>query len=78
VSKYSRQIDDARGLIDRRGLDGRDLVLAERLAHDIETACERGVAEQPLRSIGRFAFDRPDQRFLRIGKFNLRLGERCG
>jgi hypothetical protein len=44
--------------------------------HDLETARERGVAEQPLRRVGRFAFDRPDQGFLRIGEFNLGLGER--
>ena len=63
VSQHRRQIDDAGGLIERGGLDGRDLMLAERLAHDIEPACERGIAEQPLRRVGRFGFDRPDQGF---------------
>jgi hypothetical protein len=51
VSQNRGQIDDAGGLIDRRGLDGRDLMLAERLAHDLKTARERGIPEQSLRRI---------------------------
>ena len=30
------QVDHAGGLVDRGGLDGRDLMLPERLAHDFE------------------------------------------
>ena len=37
------QIDHANGLVDGRGL--RDLVLPQRLAHDVEPATERRIAE---------------------------------
>jgi hypothetical protein len=38
------QIQDARGEIDSRGLHHRDLLLAQRLANDLETARERCIS----------------------------------
>jgi len=37
------QIDQAAGRVDGRGLHDCDLVLAERLAHNVEAARERGI-----------------------------------
>ena len=70
------QVDDACGLIDRRGLDSCDLMLAQGLAHDLKAAGERGIAEQPLRRMSVLGFDRTDQRLFRILKFDLCLGQR--
>ena len=38
MGQKRRQIDEARGLIHRRRLDGGDLMLAQRLADNVETA----------------------------------------
>jgi hypothetical protein len=43
VGEYGGEVDDARGAVDCRRLDGRDLVAAEGLAHDIKTAEKRRV-----------------------------------
>ena len=48
MGEHGGQTDDAGRLIDRRGLHRCDLMLAERLAHDIEAVGERGIAEAPL------------------------------
>ena len=45
MRQHGRQIDDARGLIDRGGLHRRDLMLAQGLAHDVEAARQRRIAE---------------------------------
>ena len=47
--------ESARRLVDRRGLDRGDLVLAEALADDIKSAGQRGIAERPVRSRGETA-----------------------
>ena len=72
------EADEPRLLVDRRRLNGRDLVPAERLAHDVEAARERRVAKGliVLARIGRA--NGGDQRLLRIGELGLRLGERGG
>jgi hypothetical protein len=36
MGEHRGQIDDARSLIDSRGLHGCDLMLTERLKHDVE------------------------------------------
>ena len=54
MRQYSRQINDARNLINRRGLYGSDLMLAKGLARDIESTLQRGIAKRlfsPARSI---------------------------
>jgi hypothetical protein len=38
VSERRRQADQTRFFVDRGGLHRRDLVAAERLAHDVEAA----------------------------------------
>ena len=48
VGQQRGQLDLALGLVDRGGLDGGDLVLAEALAHDVEPAGERSIAKRPL------------------------------
>ena len=62
---------DARG-----GLHGGDFVLAERLADDVEPAGERGITERPIGLSREPGPDGGGERFLRIGQFALRLGER--
>ena len=66
-----REIDDAGGLVDRGGLHGRDLMLAEGLAYDLETTRQRGIAERALVLPRAIWPDRCDQRFLRIDQFRL-------
>jgi hypothetical protein len=50
VRQHGREIDDAGGLVDRRGLHRRDFVLAQGLAHDVKPARQRGIPEG---SVGR-------------------------
>ena len=45
MCQKGRQIDEAGSLVHRRGLDGGNLMLAERLTYDIETAGQRGITE---------------------------------
>ena len=46
MRQHGGQVDDARALVDRGGLHGGDLMLAQGLAHDVETARQRGIAER--------------------------------
>ncbi len=72
------ELDLAAGLVDRGGLDGGDLVLAEALAHDVEPAGERGIAKRPLALARERRADDGAQGFLRVGELALRLGQRGG
>ena len=63
-------------LIDRRGLDRGNLMLAQGLAHDVEAARQRRIAERPFGGSGAIGPDGRHQRFLRIDKFPLRFGQR--
>ena len=40
------EADEPSLLVDRGGLDGRDLMAAERLAHNVEAARERRIAKR--------------------------------
>jgi hypothetical protein len=66
------------GWVNRGGLDGRDFVLAQALAHDIKPAGERGITECPVR----FAWERRsnggDQGFFGVAELALRLCKRRG
>ena len=62
--------------IDRGGLHGRDLVLAKALAHDLQPARERGIAERAALLARERRADGRGQRLLRVGELALRLGER--
>src|ERR1700690_3577514 len=67
------EADEPRLLVDRRRLNGRDLVAPERLAYDVEAARECGIAKGLILIVRvRGANDR-NQRLLRIGEFRLRL-----
>ena len=46
MRQHGREIDDAGGLIDRRGLYCGDLMLAQGLAHDIEPTRERSIPKR--------------------------------
>ena len=50
MGQHRGETDEAGGLVDRGGLDGRDLMLAQGLAHDVEPARQRGIAKGLFRS----------------------------
>ena len=62
-------------VVDCGGLHGGDLVLAQRLAHDVEAAGERRIAEAALPLPCPSGPDRSGQRLFRIDQFGLRLGQ---
>ena len=47
MRQHGRQIDDACAVVDRRGLHGGDLMLAQGLAHDVEPARQWRIAKRP-------------------------------
>jgi hypothetical protein len=63
------KFDDAGSLVDRRGLHGRDLML---LAHDVEPARQRGIAERPFGLARAIWPDGRHEGLLRIGQLRLR------
>src|SRR5260370_3077168 len=75
MSENGGQLNEARVLVDRRGLHGRDLMLAQRLADDIESVRERGIAERPIALPWKRRSDGRGQQLLRVGELGLRLGE---
>ena len=72
------QSDQACGLINRGGLDGRDLIPAQALSDQIEPIGERGIAEAAVAFAREWRADGGGQRLLGIGDLELGLGERCG
>jgi hypothetical protein len=75
MGERGREVDEPARLIDRRGLDGGDLVLAQRLAHNLETTREWCIAESPLLLPSPLGPNRRGQRLLRIDQLGLRLGQ---
>ena len=75
VGQHGRELDHAGRLIDGGGLYGGDLVLAERLAHDVEPAGERRVAKAALAVPWPAGPDGTDQRLFRVDEFGLSLGQ---
>jgi hypothetical protein len=73
VGKDRRQIDQSRCLIDGRGLYDCNLMLAQRLAHDVEAAREWRVAKGPLALPSPAGVDCPRQRLFGINEFGLGL-----
>ena len=57
VRQYCREIDEASRLINRRGLHGRNFVLAQDFAHDLEPAGKRCVAKRLLSPVPTFLAD---------------------
>ena len=71
------QIYNAGRVVERRRLNGRDLMLGQSLADDLKSARERGIAKRSfLPSTACVILNDSDQRLLGIGQFGLRLGER--
>ena len=62
-------------LINLGRLDGRDLMPAEALAHDVQPARKRGIAESAVRLARKGGPDRANERFLRIGQLRLGFGK---
>jgi hypothetical protein len=48
VREQGGKVDLSRGLLDPGGLDGCYLLLAQRLADDVQATCERSVAERAI------------------------------
>jgi hypothetical protein len=59
-------MDVAGGLVDRGGLDGGDLLLAQALADDVEPAGQGGIAESAVPLAGELGSDGGAERFLWI------------
>src|SRR5262249_35440117 len=72
------QIDHASGLIDRGRLKGGDLMLSQRLAHDVEPAGERRIAEAALAVPWPAGADRGCERLFRVNELGLSLGQGRG
>ena len=73
MREHGCQIDDPGCLVDRSGLHGGDLILAQSLAHDLEPAGKRRIAELPCAALTASRLNRTDQRLLRIREFDLAL-----
>ena len=58
-------------IVDRGGLHGRDLVLAQCLANDVEPTGERGITERPIGLPREWRSDGRRERFLGIDQFAL-------
>src|SRR3954451_24287230 len=62
-------------LVNLRSLDRRDLMPAKALAHDVQPARQRGIAEGAVRLPRKGGSDGGNERLLWIGQFRLRLGK---
>jgi hypothetical protein len=65
-------------LVDCRGLDRGDLVLAQALADDIEAAGKRGVAECPVALARKWRADGGTEGLFLVAEFALGFGQGCG
>src|ERR1700724_1663905 len=78
MDEERRQIQNAGGLIDCRGLDDGDLMLAQRLANNFEPARQGRVAEGALRLASSSRSDGGGERFFRVDEVRLRFGQGSG
>src|SRR5262245_33007204 len=78
VGERGGQMDHPGGLIDRGRLKGGDLVLTQRLAHDIEPTGERRIAEAALAVSRPAGANGSGERLFRIDEFGLGLGQGRG
>src|SRR6516165_7245027 len=76
MRKNRTESDDTDRFINRSGLYGRDLVLAQGLAHDIKTARQRRVAKALLSAARLVRSNGGYQRFFRIDELGLGFGKR--
>src|SRR6266702_11886 len=75
MGKDGREAKKAGFLIDPRRLDRRDLMPAKALAHNVQAARQRGIAEGAVRLPGEGGPDGGNKRFLWIGQLDLGLGK---
>ena len=68
MREHRGEANESGVLVDRGRLHRRDLVLAERLANDIEPAGERRIAERAIAFPGEWRADGADQRLFRVGE----------
>ena len=78
VRKRGGQIDHSGRMVDGGRLHGRNLMLAERLAHDVEATRERRIAEAALPLPYPAGPDRGRQRLFRVDELGLGLGQGRG
>src|SRR6516165_8537485 len=78
MGEHGGQGQHPESLIDRSGLHDGDLVLAERLADDLEPAGEGRVAKAARRLSGSPACNGGGERFFWVDEVRLCLGERRG
>jgi hypothetical protein len=78
VREYGRQVDHAGRLVYGRGLDSRNLMLTQRLAHDVEAARKRRIAKGLHRLPGPPVPNRGCERFFGVDEFRLRFGQGRG
>src|SRR5262249_11806428 len=72
------QIDQARCLVDGRGLHGCDLVLPKRLAHDVKATRQRRVSKGALPFSGSSRWYDGGERLFGINEFGLGLCQGAG
>src|SRR6516164_9219214 len=75
MRKNGREAKKAGFCIDARCLDRRDLMPAKALAHDVQPARQRGIAEGAVRLPGEGGADGGNERLLWIGQLHLGLGK---
>ena len=73
MRQNGRQIDQARCLVDGRGLHGCDLVLPKRLAHDVKATRQWRIAKDAFLFAWAASCYRRGERLFRINEFGLRL-----
>src|SRR5262245_46716505 len=75
MSEHRGQVDDAGRRVDSSRLYRRNLMLTERLAHDVEATRQRCIAEAALRLPCPSGPDRGDEGLLWVDQFGLGLGQ---
>jgi hypothetical protein len=78
MREHGGEADKARLLVDRRRLNGCDLMAAKRLAHDVEVGRECRIPKGLIMIARMGRADGRNKRLLWIGELCLRLGERGG
>src|SRR4051794_2336497 len=77
MSEQGREVDLPRVDLSAGGLDGSNLLLAERLADDVKSAGKRRVSEGPILFPWKRRSDRGGKGFLGVGQLSLRLCQCC-
>src|SRR5215217_3642193 len=78
MGENRRKSDKAGLVVDPGRLHDRDLMRTKALAHDLEPAGERGIAEGAVTLAWKWRADGGCKRLLWVGELGLRLGEGGG